>query len=105
MSGRGDLAVDERPETDLDSAYRRAQTVRERYQAELMSKANVVGVGVGLRNAAGENTQEIALVVLVSKKVPRAQLAERDLVPQVLEGVPVDVQEVGEINAHAGPRS
>jgi hypothetical protein len=64
-----------------------------------MRKENVVGVGVGLRMRRGTTTREVALVVMVSRKVPRAQLAEDDLVPGELDGVPVDVQEVGEVRA------
>ena len=64
-----------------------------------MSKANVVGVGVGLRRRAGALTDDVALVVMVSRKVPNAQLAPEDIVPREIDGVPVDVQEVGEIGA------
>jgi hypothetical protein len=65
-----------------------------------MRKANVVGVGVGLRSRGGERTGEVALVVMVTHKVARAQLAPEDVIPSQIEGVPVDVQEVGEIRAH-----
>ncbi|UCC85356.1 MAG: hypothetical protein JSW46_07715 [Gemmatimonadota bacterium] len=64
-----------------------------------MSKANVVGVGVGLLERGGERTQTVAVVVMVKKKIPRAQLSAHDIVPTEIEGVPVDVQEVGEISA------
>jgi hypothetical protein len=77
----------------------RAQAVREAHAAELMQKANVVGVGVGLRQRGGRRREEIALVVLVRRKVPRAQLAETDLLPAVIDGVPLDVVEVGDVRA------
>jgi hypothetical protein len=77
----------------------RAQAVRETHAAELMQKANVVGVGVGLRQRGGRRREEIALVVLVRRKVPRAQLAEGDVLPAVLDGVPLDVVEVGDVRA------
>jgi len=73
--------------------------VRHRYQDELMAKANVVGVGIGLRQQAGERTDEPALVVMVSKKVPLWQLSPEDIIPATLDGVPVDVQEIGELRA------
>jgi hypothetical protein len=81
------------------SEFLRAEDVQERYEADLLSKANVVGVGVGLRQRAGEITGEVALVVLVSKKIPATQLEPDDQIPETLEGVAVDVQEVGEIGA------
>ena len=77
----------------------RAQAVKEAYQGMLMSKPNVVGVGVGLRDTAGRRTDEVALVVIVSEKVPVAQLAAEDVIPTEIEGVPVDVKEVGKIEA------
>ena len=73
--------------------------VRRRYQEELMSKANVVGVGIGFRQRGGERTGEPALVVLVRRKLPPDQIAPQDMIPTYLEGVPVDVQEVGDLRA------
>jgi len=77
----------------------RAQAVREAHAAELMQKANVVGVGVGLRQRGGRRQEEIALVVLVRQKVPRALLAEGDVLPGAIDGVPLDVVEVGDVRA------
>jgi len=77
----------------------RAQAVREAHAGRLMQMANVVGVGVGLRQRGGERIQEVALVVLVRRKVPRAMLAEADVLPGVIDGVPLDVVEVGDIRA------
>jgi hypothetical protein len=37
--------------------------------------------------------------VLVSRKVAPEMLAQGDLIPPEIEGVPVDVQEVGELKA------
>jgi hypothetical protein len=73
--------------------------VRRRYQDELMAKANVVGVGIGFRQQGGESTHQPALVVMVSKKVPEWQLSPEDVIPASLDGVPVDVQEIGELRA------
>jgi hypothetical protein len=77
----------------------RAGEVRRAHEVELMRRANVVGVGVGLRHRRGKATEEVALVVLVRRKLPRDMLAPEDVVPAEIEGVPVDVQEVGEIAA------
>lgn len=82
------------------SPFGKAQAVKRAYQAELMSKANVVGVGVGLPQQSGVPPGEVAIVVMVRQKVPLAQLASADVIPTKIEGVPVDVQEVGEIVAH-----
>ena len=87
-------------EHDSHSAYQRAEQVKQRYEAEILARANVVGIGVGLRSRDGVYTDEVALIVLVSKKVVRADLPPEHVLPSELEGVPVDVQEVGDIKSH-----
>ena len=82
-------------QTDLE----KVKAVKRAYENELLAKANVVGVGVGLREKGGVHTKSVALVVMVSRKVPLSQLAAQDMIPAQIEGVPVDVQEVGEIRA------
>jgi len=77
----------------------RLRAIRAAYEAELMRKANVVGVGIGLRQREGQPTSELAIVVSVTHKVPSSQLDPSDLIPGELEGVPVDVQTVGELRA------
>lgn len=74
--------------------------VKENYLSELMSKSNVVGVGVGKRNVGGQQTDELALVVMVSEKLPEVQLDKSDLIPRLIDGIPVDVREVGKLEAH-----
>jgi len=69
------------------------------YEADLMRKANVVGVGIGLREQGGKPTGEPAIVVSVTRKVPPSQLAPDDVIPRELEGIPVDVQVVGVLRA------
>ncbi len=75
------------------------EAVKSRYEAELMRKANVVGVGVGLRQVSGLITDDPAVVVSVTQKVPLSQLDPHDIIPRELDGVPVDVQIVGELRA------
>ena len=81
------------------SLIEQASSVKRAHQAELLSKANVVGVGIGYRTIGGQRTDDIALVVMVSKKVPRIQLSPHDVLPDEIDGIPVDVQEVGTITA------
>lgn len=84
---------------DAHSMFQRAAEIKERHKELLLSKANVIGVGVGIRQQEGEYTGEVALIVMVREKLPRAQISDKDLLPTELEGIPVDVQEVGEIDA------
>ena len=81
-------------------ALARAQAVKTKHERKLLHKRNVVGVGIGLRQRAGQMTDEVCIVVSVSHKVPLAQLAPRDVIPAILEGVPIDVQETGQFRAH-----
>jgi hypothetical protein len=83
-----------------DATIKRAQAIREAYQGMLMKKANVVGVGVGLLHRGGGRTDTIGLIVMVRQKVPRKLLSSEDIIPSEIEGIPVDVKEVGEIEPH-----
>ncbi len=87
-------------EIDREQATARAQAVKQIYASQLMAKANVVGVGVGFQTRRGKRTGQIGLVVMVSQKLPVAQLQPADVIPHEIEGVPVDIQEVGEVRAH-----
>lgn len=84
---------------ELQAATQRALAVKQAYEQELLSKPNVVGVGVGFRQVNGEPTSSVAVVVMVSRKLPDSQLAPEDRIPTEIDQVPVDVQEVGEITA------
>jgi hypothetical protein len=80
--------------------YRKAQHVRETALDGLMRKANVVGVGVGFRLQRGLRTKQVVLVVMVDSKVPLTDLRSADVIPNEIDGVPVDVQETGEFSIH-----
>ena len=83
----------------LDEDLERVRAIKTVYEHDLMSKANVVGVGIGLRQRGGETTDEPAIVVSVTHKLPPSQLTPKDVIPRELEGVPVDVQAVGKLRA------
>ena len=82
-----------------DKAIQQAMTVKARHEAHLLQKANVIGIGVGFRERGGVLTDEVALVVNVTRKLPNDQLAPEDIIPREMEGVPVDVRETGEMRA------
>jgi hypothetical protein len=79
--------------------FEKARVVKEKFETELLKLEHVVGVGIGLRKKDGIYTDEVALVVMVRKKMLEIELAQADLIPQELEGVVVDVQEIGEVRA------
>ena len=73
--------------------------VKERHAAELMNKANVVGLAVGCKEQGGKRTAKPSLVVMVRKKVSVSELRKEDVVPPEIEGVVTDVEEVADIRA------
>ena len=85
---------------NLQDKAEHVKAVKRAHENELLSKANVIGVGIGFRQIAGTVTSDLAIVVMVSSKLPPAQLSEDDLIPAWIDGVPIDVQEVGEITAY-----
>jgi len=76
---------------DLD----RAISIKQQNLRHLITRGNVVGVGVGFKETVEGLTDELAVVVNVARKLPLAQLAESDKVPGDLAGVKTDVIETG----------
>ena len=77
----------------------RVKTIKAAHEKSLLAKANVVGVGVGLRRRGDEFTDQVCIVVSVRQKVPPNQLAPDDRIPDQIDGVPVVVHITGEIRA------
>lgn len=63
----------------------------------MFKKANVVGVGLGYRIKGNQQTREQAMLVFVTKKVPKTELQSGDMVPRSVQGSIVDVVEIGEV--------
>jgi hypothetical protein len=81
--------------------HREFARVVDRHKDLVLSKPNVVGVGVGHREIRGRITDEICVVALVRQKIPKAGLTPEALVPQKLEGISTDVMQVGTLRAVA----
>lgn len=71
----------------------------------LMRKANVVGVGKGLKRVKGIRTEQPAITVLVKEKVTLSSLKSQDIIPQEIDGIPTDVFEVGELRLLSSVRT
>jgi hypothetical protein len=80
--------------------FNQVRNIKTRYEDELLAKPNVVGIGVGMKVKEDQQTQEMALIVMVTQKVPASELAPEDRIPREVEGIPVDVKEVGEFEAY-----
>jgi hypothetical protein len=77
----------------------RAAQAKDKYWSELLEKPNVVGVGIGMKETRGEKTGEMSMVIMVRQKLPLEGLRSGVAVPAVVDGVPTDVIEVGDLRA------
>jgi hypothetical protein len=82
--------------------YEQVKSVKETHERELLTKQNVVGCGVGYKFVNGKRTDKLAIVVMVREKVSENVLALEEIIPGEIDGVPVDVQEVGELRGSDG---
>ena len=80
-------------------AFERVRAVKNAHQDALLDKANVVGVGVGMRRKGNAPESRLVLVVMVSRKLPVSLLRPEDVVPREIEGIPTVVEEVGDVKA------
>ncbi len=86
----------------ITPAFRELADIQASEQEALLSKPNVVGVGLGYKYVGGQRTDQQALVALVETKLGKDLLARDDLV--ALRGdTPLDVMEVGPLFAGVGP--
>ena len=74
-----------------DEKMAKLNLVQSKYTSDLMNKKHVMGVAIGQH----EKTGEIGLVVMVDEKVPLDMLLPQDQIPAQLDGVPVEVREIG----------
>ena len=58
---------------------------KEEHRLLLMSKKNVIGMGVGYRTRGDKITNELAIKIYVSQKIPKNQLKKTDLIPSLLD--------------------
>lgn len=70
------------------------------YHKVLMRYPNVVGVAVGKAKVRGKTTNTEAIIVMVTKKLPLVALRPQHTLPRDIDGVRVDVQETGILEAH-----
>ena len=87
------------PRGNIEAETARISDIRSRHESALMSYPNVVGVSEGIEVKRGKPTGRRSIVVYVKRKVPKAKLAKRQTLPERIEGVPVDVVEVGSVDA------
>ncbi len=69
----------------------------DRYKKSLLERANVIGVGRGIKEKQGKRTGEDAIIILVKKKLPIHKINKKDIVPQKIDNCKTDVIEIGDL--------
>ena len=95
--GEDNMKQDESKMMLKAAALAEAQKAHSAAVEEFLEKprANVVGLGVGVKWKNGESTGEQALLILVTHKLEKGQVSEADLVPRKLADMQTDVLAVG----------
>jgi len=75
------------------------QSTQQKNTNSLLSKANVVSVGIGYKETNGKQTSEQVIVIGVTKKISVTNLSPKDVVPFEIDGTKTDVIETGVIRA------
>ena len=89
----------------LNRDYARAQEVRERYNDRLWKYDGVVSVGIGWKITGGRQIEEMAIVIGVEKKRHRSELSVEQLIPEEIEGIKTDIDNMGEPSLTSGSRA
>ena len=76
-----------------------ALIAKQRHLDSILRLPNVIACGVGYKHVERSVTQEVAVVVSVTRKLPPAVLAATELVPRLLDGIRTDVVETGVLRA------
>jgi hypothetical protein len=76
-----------------------ALSVKKRYERYFLKQQNVCGVGVGWKLTGGRFTDNLSVVIMVTRKLPVHALSSDDLVLKEAEGIKTDVLETGIITA------
>lgn len=77
----------------------KVRRVKRKYEADLMEKSGVVGVAIGYKYVDGKKTNQLCIICYVVDKKSESALEKNDIIPEEIEGVPVDVIESGKIRA------
>lgn len=88
-------------EEEFHAELARVQEVKEANQEALLDRANVLGVGIGHKEAKGKEKPDegLCVQVYVREKVAKTALAADDFVPATVGEVVTDVREVGDVVA------
>lgn len=73
--------------------------VKEKYEKQLLSLTNVVGVGIGHKTIQNVITNRLCIKVYVESKISLEKLAKAQRIPAKINNVETDVEETGKLRA------
>ncbi|HOT92595.1 MAG TPA: hypothetical protein PLJ78_11430 [Anaerolineae bacterium] len=82
-----------------DQLFAQASRIYQQALPDIFRRRNVVACGLGYKSSEGQSTGDLSLIVSVTRKLPKDQLAPQDLIPKSVEGMLTDVVETGRIRA------
>jgi len=85
---------------DVQEQLSHVLSVKRKYERWFLEKSHVVGVGVGLRHLKETQSSQVVIIVNVSRQVPGEELTPDEEIPEEVEGVPVEVETIGQLRAH-----
>src|SRR5271166_113233 len=77
------------------------RAIKDKHSKTLMPKHGLTGIGVGHKRVAGQHTDQLAVVFMVEKKLPKDKVEADKLLPETLDGAICDVIETGKLTAKA----
>ncbi len=75
------------------------QSLSAESDTDLHGFKNIVGVGISEKVTHGHQTGKLCVTVYVAAKVKKDEIEAEALVPEEIDGTPVDVVEIGELHA------
>jgi hypothetical protein len=89
-------------QTEISAAEKAFDASQAKFLEPEKLKANVLGMGVGVKWSGGEPTGEPAVVVLVSQKLDKELVSRAERIPSKLGDMQTDVLAVGQLVAGGG---
>ena len=80
----------------MDTLFQRTRHILKDNLAALLQLRNVQACGLGYKVSEGKRSEQLSVVVSVTRKLPASQLAPADMVPSEIGGVVTDVVATGE---------
>ncbi len=75
--------------------------IKNKYSSDILKQKDITGIGVGVKSVNGKLSDELAVIIMVKKKLPKNKISKNRLLPKYLDKHKVDVIETGEIKATA----